>query len=281
VIQLSYIVSQEWLSEHLDEPNIVIVDCRFMLGKPESGRILYTEDHILGAFYVDLEKDLSGPIMQHGGRHPLPDLGAFSLLVGRLGVDAGIKVIAYDDQGGAMASRLWWMLQLLGHKEAYVLDQGYSTWKSAGLPVTGEVPTATPRVFSPKVLRHMLASFDEVRDKFERPGTVLVDSREEKRYQGIEESIDRVAGHIPGAKNYFWKEVLNESGAWKSSIEQEKHFQELHAADEIIVYCGSGVTACPNVLALMEAGFMNVKLYSGSWSDWVSYEDNPIATGKE
>jgi thiosulfate/3-mercaptopyruvate sulfurtransferase len=127
----------------------------------------------------------------------------------------------------------------------------------------------------------MLASFDEVRDKFERPGTVLVDSREAKRYQGIEEPIDRVAGHIPGAKNYFWKEVLDETGAWKSPKAQEKHYQGLHAADEIIVYCGSGVTACPNVLALMDAGFTNVKLYSGSWSDWISYEDNPIATGED
>jgi thiosulfate/3-mercaptopyruvate sulfurtransferase len=278
---LSHIVSQEWLSEHLNAPDIVIMDCRFMLGKPSSGLNLYTEDHIPGAFYLDLEKDLSGPIMEHGGRHPLPDLGAFSLLVGNLGIDATIKVIAYDDQGGAMASRLWWMLQFLGHKEAYVLDKGYSAWKAAGLPVTQEVPTATPRVFSPKVHRHMLASFDEVRDKFERPGTVLVDSREAKRYQGLEEPIDRVAGHIPGAKNYFWKEVLGETGAWKSPEAQEKHFQELHAADEIIVYCGSGVTACPNVLALMEAGFTNVKLYSGSWSDWISYSDNPVATGEE
>jgi thiosulfate/3-mercaptopyruvate sulfurtransferase len=278
---MSHIVSQEWLSEHLNESDIVIVDCRFMLGNPVSGLNLYTEDHIPGAFYMDLEKDLSGPIMQHGGRHPLPDLGAFSLLVGRLGIDATVKVIAYDDQGGAMASRLWWMLQLLGHMETYVLDKGYSAWKAAELPVTQEVPTAVPRVFSPKVHRHMLASFDEVRDKFEQPGTVLVDSREAKRYQGLEESIDRVAGHIPGAKNYFWKEVLGETGAWKNPEALEKHFQELHAADEIIVYCGSGVTACPNVLAMMEAGFTNVKLYSGSWSDWISYEENPIATGEE
>jgi thiosulfate/3-mercaptopyruvate sulfurtransferase len=278
---LSNIVKPEWLLEHLQQPDIVIVDCRFMLGQPEQGRNEYGQDHIPGAFYVDLEKDVSGNEAIHGGRHPLPDLGAFSLMVSSLGIDASQKVIAYDDQGGAMASRLWWMLRFLGHQQVYVLDKGYSAWKAAGYPVTQEVPIAEPRVFSPKVNRHLLASHDEVKDKFEQPGTVLVDSREAKRYQGVEEPIDAVAGHIPGAKNYFWKEVLDDTGAWKSANEQEKHFQELHAADEIIVYCGSGVTACPNVLALTEAGFTNVKLYSGSWSDWVSYKENPVATWEE
>jgi thiosulfate/3-mercaptopyruvate sulfurtransferase len=278
---LSHIVSPEWLMEHLKQPDLVVVDCRFIMGQPESGKNQYNEDHIAGAFYLDLEKDLSGPEAIHGGRHPLPDLGAFSILMSSLGIDASKKVIAYDDQGGAMASRLWWMLQFLGHKQVYVLDKGYSAWKAAGYPTSDEVPVAEPRVFSPKVHRNLLASYDEVRDKFERPGTVLVDSREPKRYQGEEEPIDPVAGHIPGAKNYFWKQVLDEQGSWKSTQEQEKHFEALHAADEIIVYCGSGVSACPNVLALNEAGFTNVKLYSGSWSDWISYADNPIATGEE
>ncbi|MBP1994853.1 sulfurtransferase [Paenibacillus eucommiae] len=278
---MSSIVSQEWLLERLDHADIVIVDCRFTLGQPEAGKEGYQQGHIPGAFYMDLEKDLSGAIKAHGGRHPLPDLGGFSLLVGSLGIDASKKVVAYDDQGGAMASRLWWMLQFLGHTEGYVLGKGFSAWKAAGLPVTAEVPAAAPRTFSPKVQRHMLASYDEVKDKVERKGTVLVDSREARRYQGLEEAIDPVAGHIPGAKNYFWKEVLDGEGAWKSPEEHKAHFEELQAADEIIVYCGSGVTACPNVLALKQAGFANVKLYSGSWSDWVSYAENPIATGEE
>lgn len=189
--------------------------------------------------------------------------------------------MAYDDQGGAMASRLWWLLQFLGHTQVYILDQGYSAWKSAGNLVTELIPAAVPRTFSPKVQRSLLASHDEVQDKLGKPGIVLVDSREAKRYLGIEEAIDPVAGHIPGAKNYFWKEILDERGAWRSPEEQETHFRDLQAADEIIVYCGSGVTACPNVIALKEAGFTNVKLYSGSWSDWVSYKDNPVATGEE
>lgn len=278
---MKHIVSLDWLKEHMEDPDLVIVDCRFTLGQPEAGRNSYLQDHIPGAFYMDLEEDLSGPKQSHGGRHPLPDLGAFSILVGATGIDATRKVVAYDDQGGAMASRLWWMLQFLGHTEVYVLDRGYSAWKAAGYPVTDEIPVAVPRTFSPKVLRHMLASHDEVHLKLEQPGTVLVDSREAKRYLGLEEPIDPVAGHIPGAKNYFWKDVLNEQGAWKSADEQEARFRELQAADEIIVYCGSGVSACPNVLALTEAGFTNVKLYSGSWSDWISYEENPVATGEE
>ncbi|UJF33598.1 sulfurtransferase [Paenibacillus hexagrammi] len=275
------IVSQAWLLGQLEDANTVIVDCRFALGQPESGRTNYNVDHIPGAVYVDLEKDLSGAIMAHGGRHPLPDLGAFSILVGSLGIDGNKTVVAYDDQGGAMASRLWWMLRFLGHTEVYVLDQGYSAWKAAGHPVTDEVPAVHPRTFSPKVNRAMLASMDEVKDKLGREGTVLVDSREERRYLGLEEPIDAAAGHIPGARNFFWKGVLNEGGAWKSAEEQRERFAELRDAEEIIVYCGSGVTACPNVIALQEAGFANVKLYSGSWSDWISWEENPIATGEE
>ncbi|MDQ0918198.1 sulfurtransferase [Paenibacillus sp. V4I5] len=275
------IVSQTWLLGQLGDANIVIADCRFALGQPESSRQNYEKDHITGAVYVDLEKDLSGAKMAHGGRHPLPDLGAFSILVGNLGIDGTKTVVAYDDQGGAMASRLWWMLKFLGHSEVYVLDQGYAAWKAAGYPVTDEVSAVFPRTFSPKVNRAMLASMDEVKDKLGRPGTVLVDSREERRYLGLEEPIDAVAGHIPGARNFFWKGVLGENGAWLSAAEQEKHFAALRDADEIIVYCGSGVTACPNVLGLSEAGFDNVKLYSGSWSDWISYEDNPIAKGEE
>ncbi|MGG1519433.1 sulfurtransferase [Paenibacillus oryzisoli] len=275
------IVSQSWLLGQLGDANIVIADCRFALGQPNSGRTLYEQDHIPGAVYVDLEKDMSGALMAHGGRHPLPDLGGFSILVGNLGIDGTKTVVAYDDQGGAMASRLWWMLKFLGHSEVYVLDQGYTAWKAAGYPVTAEVSQPYPCTFSPKVNRRMLASMDEVKDKLGSPGTVLVDSREERRYLGLEEPIDKAAGHIPGARNFFWKGVLGENGAWKTAAEQEQHFASLRDAEEIIVYCGSGVTACPNVLALSEAGFDNVKLYSGSWSDWISWEDNPIATGEE
>ncbi|WP_405081329.1 sulfurtransferase [Paenibacillus chitinolyticus] len=275
------IVSLEWLYEHLQDPDLLIADCRFALGEPWSGRQDYSIDHIPGAFYVDLEEDMSGEKREHGGRHPLPDLGAFSMRASAIGVDASKTVVAYDDQGGAMAARLWWMLRFLGHERVYVLDRGYSQWKAAGYPVTAEAPQASPATFSPKVQRHMLASMDEVKAKLGEKGTVLIDSREGARYRGEQEAIDPVAGHIPGARNRFWKDALDAEGSWRSAEEQKERFRGLENAEELIVYCGSGVTACPNVLALEEAGIPGVKLYAGSWSDWVSYADNPIAVGEE
>jgi len=278
---MSAFVSPEWLAAHLTDPNVIVIDCRFALGKPESGRTAYEQDHIAGAYYMDLERDLSGPVKEHGGRHPLPDLGELSLKFGSLGIASDVKVIAYDDQGGAMAARLWWLLKLLNHSDVFVLDRGYTYWKEAGLPVTDAVPEPAPRMFAPKVQRHLLASIDEVKDKLGQPGVVLIDSRDASRYLGLEEPLDRVAGHIPGARNYFWKGGFDDEGAWLGGEKQAERFKALNPEDEIIVYCGSGVTACPNVMALQEAGFSKVKLYSGSWSDWVSYEENPIATGEE
>ncbi|MEY9096753.1 sulfurtransferase [Paenibacillus sp. RC84] len=275
------IVSLEWLYEHLQDPDLLIADCRFALGEPWSGRQDYSIDHIPGAFYVDLEEDMSGEKREHGGRHPLPDLGAFSMRASAIGVNASKTVVAYDDQGGAMAARLWWMLRFLGHERVYVLDRGYSQWKAAGYPVTAEAPQASPATFSPKVQRHMLASMDEVKAKLGEKGTVLIDSREGARYRGEQEAIDPVAGHIPGARNRFWKDALDAEGSWRSAEEQKERFRGLENAEELIVYCGSGVTACPNVLALEEAGIPGVKLYAGSWSDWISYEENPVAVGEE
>jgi len=280
---LKHIVSQNWLFEHGTAENIVIADCRFLLGhgNESAGREAYAADHIPGAVYFDLEQDLSAAKSEHGGRHPLPDVEALARKLGSAGISNNSTVIAYDDQGGAMASRFWWLLQYLGHKQVYVLDGVYSQWKAAGYPVTDEPPVVHEAVFEPNPQPSMLVSMEEVKSRIGRPGTVLIDSREERRYEGLEEAIDPVAGHIPSARNRFWKDSLNEQGSWRDAEEQQRRFADLQSADEIIVYCGSGVTACPNVIALQEAGFQNVKLYSGSWSDWVSYKDNPVATGKE
>lgn len=279
---MRHIVSMEWLAEHYEDRDVVVVDCRFALGKPLSGREDYAKDHIPGAFYLDLERDLSGPVQEHGGRHPLPDLGALSLKLGELGIDSSKTIVAYDDQGGAMASRLWWLVRFLNHERVFVLDGGYSQWKAAGYPVTSaETPSAKPALFSPKVQRQMLISIQELKEKLGAPNVTVIDSREPKRYLGLEEPIDKVAGHIPGAENYFWKEVLDLNGRWKTPDTLQERFADVHSNDEVIVYCGSGVTACPNVLALVEAGYSKVRLYAGSWSDWISYEENPIATGEE
>ncbi|OXM83203.1 sulfurtransferase [Paenibacillus rigui] len=278
---LKHVVSQNWLFEHGNAENIVIADCRFALGNPASGRDAYAADHIPGAVYFDLEEDLSAPKSEHGGRHPLPDWNALARKLGSAGIGSDTTVIAYDDQGGAMASRFWWLLQFLGHKQVYVLDGTYAHWKEAGYPVTDEPPIVHEAVFVPEPQESMLVSMEDVKNRLGQPGTVILDSRESRRYLGLEEAIDPVAGHIPGARNDFWKNSLNEWGNWRSGDDQKRRFADLQTADEIIVYCGSGVTACPNVMALQEAGFSNVKLYAGSWSDWVSYKDNPVATGEE
>ncbi|RAP73363.1 sulfurtransferase [Paenibacillus montanisoli] len=278
---MNNIVSLKWLLARMYESDVVIVDCCFQLGKPESGREAYTESHIPGAVYLDLEKDLSSPVEEHGGRHPLPDIAALTATLSRVGINNESRVIAYDDQGGAMASRLWWLLKYLGHEQVYVMDEGFTAWKNAGFPVSAEQKVLIPSQFLATVQHNMLVEVEEVQEKLGQAGVTIVDSREGARYRGEAEPIDRVAGHIPGAINRFWAEGRDADGKWKSAEAQEARFVGLPKDGELVVYCGSGVTACPNVLALQEAGFTNVKLYAGSWSDWISYEGNPVAVGNE
>lgn len=278
---MNNIVSMKWLLARLYEPDLVIVDCRFVLGQPESGRAAYEESHIPRAVYLDLEQDLSSPIAEHGGRHPLPDLDHLAKRLGQSGIQSNSRVVIYDDQGGAMASRLWWLLKYTGHEEAYILDEGFTAWKNASYPVTNEQPVVIPVIYEANLKPDRLVSVDEVREASLHGSNVLIDSREPRRYAGVEEPLDIKAGHIPGAVNYFWKGVLDDSGQWKSAEALREHFSGIPQDTEIIVYCGSGVTACPNVLALEEAGYSNVKLYAGSWSDWISYPENPVATETE
>ncbi|REK75192.1 sulfurtransferase [Paenibacillus paeoniae] len=278
---MNNIVSMAWVKEHMGEPNVVIADCRFVLGKPDAGREAYEASHIPGAVYLDLEKDLSAPVDEHGGRHPLPDIFDLTVALSLAGIGNETKVVAYDDQGGAMASRLWWLLKYLGHEHVYVMDQGFAAWTSAGHPVTDEIAEPTPVKFLAIVEHTMLVEMDQVQELLGREGVTLIDSRETPRYRGEVEPIDRVAGHIPGAINRFWKDGLTVTGSWKVADEQAERFADLDKNRELIVYCGSGVTATPNVIALQEAGFTNVKLYAGSWSDWISYSENPVATGDE
>ncbi|QJD85941.1 sulfurtransferase [Cohnella herbarum] len=280
---MKHIVPVKWLLARLYESDVVIVDCRFQLGKPESGREAYEESHIPGAVYLDLEKDLSAPVGEHGGRHPLPDAAELTVKLGKVGISNDTRVVAYDDQGGAMASRLWWLLKYLGHENVFVMDGGFTAWKNAGCPVSAEQKVLIPARFVATVQHNLLVEVDEVRESLGTGRYVLVDSREAPRYRGEAEPIDRVAGHIPGARNLFWAEGRQADGTWKSAEEQRERFADagLSQDDEIVVYCGSGVTATPNVLALGEAGFTRVKLYAGSWSDWISWQDNPIAVGDE
>lgn len=278
---MNNIVSLEWLKEKIGEPKLVIADCRFRLDDPSAGLRAYEESHIPGAVYLDLEKDLSGEVEEHGGRHPLPDIFAMTVTFAKAGISNESIVVAYDDQGGAMASRLWWLLKYMGHEQVYVLDKGFSAWLNQGLPVATEKKAVQPATYLATVQHNMLVEMDEVREMLASEGVTLIDSREAPRYRGEVEPIDRLAGHIPGAINRFWKEGLAETGEWKEAAAQSDRFHDLDKNGDLIVYCGSGVTATPNVIALQEAGFTKVRLYAGSWSDWISYNDNPIAVGDE
>lgn len=278
---MQYHVNSEWLNERLGDKNTRIVDCRFKLGNPDEGRLLYEHSHIPGAAYFDLEKDLSGKVGEHGGRHPLPALSQFKERLQNAGITNESLVVVYDGKEGAFASRMWWLLKYVGHEKVYILNGGIVAWEKSGYPTEDSVPHCQQTNYIIHENKEMLASFEEVKD-LALKGTgsaVLIDSRESRRYLGIEEPIDRVPGHIPTAINKPWMEGF-ENGFYKSRDEQEERFKDLDPNQSIIVYCGSGVTATPNYIALKEAGFKNVRLYAGSYSDWVSYHENPVSKGE-
>jgi thiosulfate/3-mercaptopyruvate sulfurtransferase len=266
------VVTCEWLFDHLDDPHVIVVDCRFSLVDPEMGRHQYQKSHIRGSYYLDLNQDLSSPVGKHGGRHPLPNPIELAEKLSTIGVNSQETfVVAYDNSRLAFASRLWWLLRYMGHNQVAVLDGGFGAWQKAGYPVTDIIPESRKANFIPNVQPHMVVDFTEVKTRKDISGIVLVDSREKERYLGTREPIDKVAGHIPGAVNYPWLNVTDSAGYLRPQTEQSQHWSELENAEEIFVYCGSGVTACVNLLSLELAGIHKGKLYAGSWSDWISY----------
>ncbi|MGB3311989.1 MAG: sulfurtransferase [Nodosilinea sp.] len=265
------LVTTAWLAQHLNDPNVVVVDCRFALSDPHQGQQQYTAGHIPGAWYLDLNQDLSSPVQAHGGRHPLPDLETFSQRLSAIGVRSNphTLVVAYDDSRFAFASRLWWLLRYLGHDTVAVLDGGWSGWVQAGQPTSTEIPAPRAGNFTAAPRQDWLVDIDAVRH---RPaGAVLIDSRSPERYRGEVEPIDPVAGSIPGAMNHFWQDVSGQNNQMKAPADLAQHWASLNDADQVIVYCGSGVTACVNLLAQTLAGQPMAKLYAGGWSDWCSY----------
>jgi thiosulfate/3-mercaptopyruvate sulfurtransferase len=269
------LVTADWLAQHLDDPRVVVVDCRFALGDATLGHQQYTASHIPNAWYLDLNRDMASPVQAHGGRHPLPALDAFSQILAGIGVvsegPASTLVVAYDDSRFAFASRLWWLLRYLGHDAVAVLDGGWSAWVQGGYPTTTDVPSQRQGNFILAPHQDWVVDIDTVRRRKDDAGVVLIDSRSPERYRGEVEPIDPVAGSIPGAVNYFWQDISTETGQMNSPEELARHWTGLDAADEVIVYCGSGVTACVNLLAQTLAGRPMAKLYAGGWSDWCSY----------
>ncbi|WP_173108172.1 sulfurtransferase [Bacillus sp. KH172YL63] len=265
--------------EHVKDENVRIIDCRFSLGNPVEGREQYKQGHIPGALFFDLEKDLSGHVKKHGGRHPLPNMKNFIRKVESAGIGNESTVVIYDDQDGAFAGRCWWLFSYIGHEDVMILNGGYAAWKKAG----GETDTGVPQYphenYRPHFNEGIIASLEEVRSCARGDNDViLIDSRSSERYIGKEEPIDRIPGHIPRAVNFPWTD-----GVKNGSFTGEKHddrFASLSKDSPIIVYCGSGVTATANFISLKEAGFKHVKLYVGSYSDWVSYEEHSVEKGK-
>ncbi|MBM7633340.1 sulfurtransferase [Geomicrobium sediminis] len=277
------IVTKEWLHEHLYDSQIVIADVRFDLMDESKGRKEYTIDHIPGAIHFDLKKDLSDATKpkQEGGRHPLPDVLTFVKLLERSGINEEKHVIVYDDQNGSMAGRLWWLLQYVGQQRVSILDENYTAWKNQGYPVTDAKPKLEPVSFTPSIQADLVATMEEVKQKKDLEDVCLVDARAFERFAGQVEPLDQQAGHIPGARNLFWKENINDAGTWKTKEQLQDIYKTLKEKKEVIVYCGSGVSATANVIGMRQAGIQNVKLYPGSWSEWSSYDDNPVGTKEE
>ncbi len=274
------LISTSDLRTHLYNPNLIILDCRFDLNDPELGFSKYRENHIPGAIYANLNRDLSSPIISgKTGRHPLPEITALSDIFSKWGITANTQVIAYDDRGGAIAARLWWLLKWLGHQKVAVLDGGFPKWKAENLPTDNSIVTPKTKQFSPQPNEDLITSIKEVEKFITDQAICLVDSRTPERYSGKEEPIDPIAGHIPGAINLPFIDNLNEDGIFKSQKELSERFSEIaehFPSNEITFYCGSGVTASHNILAMYHAGYNMPKLFPGSWSEWITNPDRPI-----
>ena len=275
------LISAEELHRNLDRKDWVVVDCRFGLGNTEKGREDYLASHIPGARYAHLDEDLSGPIIPgETGRHPLPDIPSFVHQLSRWGIANNTQVVAYDSMGGPFAARLWWMLKWLGHENVAVLDGGFPAWLSKGYATTDTLPQPTPALYSPSVHPNRSVPVEEVVQNLEQTGMLLIDARAEQRYAGEHEPIDPVAGHIPGALSYPFKGNLTEDGYFKSAGQLKERFHALsqHSPNtKIVCYCGSGVTAAHNILAIVHAGLPFPAMYAGSWSEWITDQNRPIS----
>ena len=263
------IVSTDLLASHLDD--WAVVDCRFDLQNVQWGRDQYRLAHVPGAVYASLNDDLSGPLNGSNGRHPLPAIDALAATLGRLGIDRRTQVIAYDQDAGSYASRLWWLLRYLGHDAVAVLDGGWAKWAQEGRPSRLGDETRQATTFEPSPRAGSSVGLADVVAHIGDSERVLVDARAAERFEGRSETIDRVAGHIPGAVNHFFKQNLGADGTMLPPETLRANFERMlgdHSPSQAVIYCGSGVTACQNLLALEHAGLRGAALYVGSWSEW-------------
>lgn len=273
------LVGVEELAAH---PEWRVFDCRHDLKNPGYGRQAYARGHIPGALFLHLDDDLSGTPNGRNGRHPLPDAAAFARRMSACGVDAMSQVVAYDNEGGIFAARLWWLLRWLGHGRVAVLDGGLAGWRRSGRPLQEQVPAVTARNFTPNP-RDMAVDVGQVLANLGSRRLLVVDARSAERFRGENETLDPVGGHIPGAVNRFYFENLDDDGCFfKPAAKLRAEFDALLAgrpATQVVQQCGSGVTACHNLLAMELAGLSGSKLYPGSWSEWCADPSRPVATG--
>ncbi|WP_415887153.1 sulfurtransferase [Neptuniibacter sp. QD37_6] len=274
------IISAEELQNHISESDWVVFDCRFNLADTSAGKNAYLEEHISGAIYLDLDRDLSSQITPETGRHPLPDLERFVDRLAQAGVSNNSQVVVYDDCAGAMAARCWWLLRLVGHKAVAVLDGGLPAWQSLGGELNDHIPQPTSTAYTFSLLPNQNLTVAEVEQALDAQSIYLVDARAAERYRGEVEPIDPIAGHVPSALNRPLTDNLAE-GKFKPAAQLREEWLSVlggKSVEAVVHMCGSGVTACHNQLAMEIAGLSGSRVYSGSWSEWIRDLARPIAT---
>jgi thiosulfate/3-mercaptopyruvate sulfurtransferase len=276
------LIDANTLFQQLSRDDLVVFDCRFDLGNVQWGEAGYASAHLPGALYLHLDRDLSGPITPGSGRHPLPDAERLASRLGKLGVGRDSQVIAYDQGNGAHAARLWWLARWIGIRHVAVLDGGIAAWREAGLPLETSVREPRPQELAVELDADAWVSTAVVDDLRRRPGNLLIDARGAERFAGQNETIDPIAGHVPGARNRPFAGNLDGNGRFLPATELRRRFDTLLGslpATRVISMCGSGVTACHSLLALEHAGLTGARLYAGSWSEWIRDPRRPVATG--
>jgi thiosulfate/3-mercaptopyruvate sulfurtransferase len=283
-MSIAQLISPLQLAERQEKGGLVILDCRFALEDPEYGQRSYAQGHIAGACFADLERDLSGPVRKgKTGRHPLPDPELLVLRLQISGLDVDSDVVLYDDGPGAFAARAWWLLAWLGKRDGvFILDGGLKAWHAAGLPLSLDAPDKRVGHFTGEADNTLLIDAEQLQARLGDPEMTLIDARAEARFRGEVEPIDPVAGHIPGALCAAFNENLGPDGRFLSPEQLKQRFAaklQNRAPENLVAYCGSGVTACHNLFALCLAGYPLGSLYAGSWSEWITDPGREVATG--
>jgi len=281
---IAQLISPQQLAARLEQPGLVILDCRFALEDPDYGQRSYAGGHLAGAHFADLERDLSGPVVKGmTGRHPLPEPATLIARLQAWGIDADSDIVLYDDGPGAYAARAWWLLAWLGKRDGvFILDGGLKAWHAAGLPLSLDPPTNVLGHFTGQPDKSLLLSAEQLQKRLGQPTLTLLDARGQPRFRGEVEPIDPVAGHIPGAQCAAFTDNLGSDGRFLPTDQLKKRFAAKlgeRSPTELVAYCGSGVTACHNLFALCLAGYPLGSLYAGSWSEWITDPQRAVATG--